>query len=47
MKKYIILSLFSALMPAISYSQTLTTGITIYDTRDINDLPNFAKKPAS
>lgn len=44
MKKYIILSLLSVLMPTISYSQTLATGITIYDTRDINDLPNFAKK---
>ena len=44
MKQYIILSLFAAIIPTISYSQNLATGVTVYDTRDINDLPNFAKK---
>ena len=44
MQKYIILYLLAALIPTISYSQNLADGITIYDTRDINDLPNFAKK---
>lgn len=44
MKKYIILSLFSVLMPTISYSQNLANGIAIYNTRDVNDLPNFAKQ---
>lgn len=44
MKQYIILSLLAAIIPTISYSQNLATGVTVYDTRDINDLPNFAKK---
>ena len=44
MKKYIILSLFAAIIPTISYSQNLADGVTVYDTRDINDLPSFAKK---
>lgn len=44
MKQYIILSLFAAIIPTISYSQNLADGVTVYDTRDINDLPNFAKK---
>ena len=44
MKKYIILSLFTVLIPTISYSQNLANGIAIYNTRDVNDLPNFAKQ---
>lgn len=44
MKKYIILSLLAAIIPTISYSQSLASGVTVYDTRDINDLPNFTKK---
>ena len=44
MKQYIILSLLAALIPTISYSQNLADGVTVYDTRDINDLPSFAKK---
>lgn len=43
MKKYIIFTIY--LIGSISLgAQTLSSGITVFDTRDIDDLPNFNKK---